>query len=650
MSDIKAIVQEIGFLLNPPINPQRLSQAHDLCLKSISEHPNNHIFLALMGSILMHQNRYDVALEYLSKNLQLSQDKITANLLVGSAYFGLKDIENAVAHHWRVIEKDVQKNPPNVTGINVDAMSVVGYDAFRKGNYQEALRLYSAVIGFVADDIQTKEKSVTATPNIETNKQKTITARKVHPILYLPVEVKAREFESKLLLATIAANAGLTVILGQSWGLLYTRGKDLPPGIVLFKTLNGLDGRNMGGVVNNGHLVATLDEEAFARSDSDVVFKVNTDEQAIVMSDVILTQGVAHSQVLGRVFPGHGEKTRVVGNPKADLFSPSLRHAVHKPSLELPAGSEKIILFCMMSGNINSAGRTFTTCAHSTLKLGGQKLSSPVGQEFRKLFLSCVEYEIAIAQEIGETVAKVANHFPDNRIVVRPHPIEEASVWESRFADIPNVTIRTDGAFTSWLPHAAAIVHVSGCGTGLEAHLAGVPAIRFEGSGRVADPNTGISSKLNIPAKNYADVINILSEILQDKNVTTSEDGLNMKAQFLLQDPEKLSSEMVVDSILDTLKGKRRTDHFPIDYLIKLGQSRSMHFQPTPFHRNKFPETNAEEVLHLVDRMSSALRLDAALAVSEIDDNIFLVRRSLAQRKNISKKSRARRRGSISDD
>jgi len=628
MSDIKAIVQEIGFLLNPPINPQRLSKAHDLCLKTISEHPKHHIFLALMGSILIQQGRYDSALEYLSKNLQLSQDKITAGLLIGSAYFGLGDIENAVAHHWRVIEKDVQKNPPNVTGINVDAMSVVGYDAFRKGNYQEALRLYSAVIGFVADDIQTKERSVTAASNTETNKQKTITDRRVHPILYLPVEVKAREFESKLLLATIAANAGLTVILGQSWGLLYTKGKDLPPGVVLFKTLNGLDGRNMGGVVNNGHLVATLDEEAFARSDSDLVFKVNTDEQAIAMSDVILTQGAAHSQVLGRVFPEHKKKTRVVGNPKADLFSPSLSHVMHKPDLELPEGSEKIILFCMMSGNINPAGRTFTTCALSTLNLGGQKLSSPVGQEFRELFLSCVEYEIAIAQEISETVIKVANHFPDNRIVVRPHPIEDASVWESRFTDIPNVTIRADGAFTSWLPHAAAIVYVSGCGTGLEAHLAGVPAIRFEGSGRATDPNTGVSSKLNIPAKTSADVINILTEILQDKNVTTSASGLDIKAQFLLQDPEKLSSDMVVDSILDTLKGRMKTDHFPIDYLIQLRQSRLVHFKPTSFHRNKFPETDAEEVLYLVDRISSALRLDAAPTVSEIDDNIFLVRRS----------------------
>ena len=54
--------------------------------------------------------------------------------------------------------------------------------------------------------------------------------RKVFPFLYLPVEVKAREFESKALIARDAKALGFTVILGASW-VLSAWISHLPPGI-----------------------------------------------------------------------------------------------------------------------------------------------------------------------------------------------------------------------------------------------------------------------------------------------------------------------------------------------------------------------------------------------------------------------------------
>jgi hypothetical protein len=56
-------------------------------------------------------------------------------------------------------------------------------------------------------------------------------------IVYLPIELLAREFDSKVLLAAELAARGVPVVLGQQW-MLFENLERLPPGVVLFKSFN----------------------------------------------------------------------------------------------------------------------------------------------------------------------------------------------------------------------------------------------------------------------------------------------------------------------------------------------------------------------------------------------------------------------------
>ena len=116
--------------------------------------------------------------------------------------------------------------------------------------------------------------------------------------------------------------------------------------------------------------------------------------------------------------------------------------------------------------------------------------------------------------QIADLVRQVAAGFPDRRIVVRPHPVEDARYWEKVVQSHDNVTLRADGALTEWLGGAAAMVYISGCGAGFEAYLANVPAVRFEGDGRAAVPQSGISSAINVPARTPTQAVEALRAML----------------------------------------------------------------------------------------------------------------------------------------
>src|ERR1700680_4311667 len=85
------------------------------------------------------------------------------------------------------------------------------------------------------------------------------------PIVYLPIELQVREFESKSLLAATLARQVYSVVLGQQW-MLYANLGRLPPGVFLFKSLNKIHHPAMAEARRAGHRVVILEEELLAQT------------------------------------------------------------------------------------------------------------------------------------------------------------------------------------------------------------------------------------------------------------------------------------------------------------------------------------------------------------------------------------------------
>ena len=76
------------------------------------------------------------------------------------------------------------------------------------------------------------------------------------PIIYLPIELQAREFESKALLAAILTERGYPVVFGQHW-MMYANLDCLPAGVFLSKSFNRFHQPAMLSAKRAGHPVVS---------------------------------------------------------------------------------------------------------------------------------------------------------------------------------------------------------------------------------------------------------------------------------------------------------------------------------------------------------------------------------------------------------
>ena len=387
--------------------------------------------------------------------------------------------------------------------------------------------------------------------------------REVSPILYLPVEVKAREFQAKAHIAREAVRKGFRVLFGAKWPLIMNIDR-LPPGIFLFKTMHQIDANNMLMCIKKGHLVAVLDEEMFGISASGDYIKSTVHPHAVGCADLICAQGPHYAQH----FP-YPANVVVTGTPRIETYKKSM-------------GDD--ILICLQSGNINNQGRSFEDMVQETLGLSAFPLSTPEGTAWAEIMRAAIAHECDALPLISDTIDALAVAFPNRRIIVRPHPVENPSNWTF---SAPNIAIDTKNNIIDSLEAAGVVVFVSGCTTGLDAYLAKVPAVRLGGGG------IGISANMHPEANTAAEAVKAVQRALLWSG--SIEDHLG---------PLTLTQSLL--NLYKNNAGGSGLHSFSLRAIEPV--------EDDTFIRRKFPDTSADEVSALVDRQ-----------VKKIAWNLFLI-------------------------
>src|SRR5439155_17294013 len=75
----------------------------------------------------------------------------------------------------------------------------------------------------------------------------------LHPVIYMPVEIKQREFVARVLTACYAASRGLSSVIAPTRSLDNVS-RNLPAGTFLHKTMFRLDRYKVGKAIPAGHL------------------------------------------------------------------------------------------------------------------------------------------------------------------------------------------------------------------------------------------------------------------------------------------------------------------------------------------------------------------------------------------------------------
>ncbi|WP_406945509.1 surface carbohydrate biosynthesis protein [Halobacillus sp. SY10] len=275
-------------------------------------------------------------------------------------------------------------------------------------------------------------------------------------MLYLPVEVKARELHGKLLLAYHALLRGDSVILGEH-SKVEEAARIYPTGIFLCKGYpSGYMKRVVVGAKQAGHVIVNLDEEGLIYTDESIYLKTRMNRKWVPYHDYVYCWGARQQRMIEEEYPALKGRCLITGNPRFDLLTSKYRRMYQKEADQLKKTYGPYIM-------VNTRFSLY-----NTIKGKKENGLTPQARYIRDLYSHFVCLIKRISQEL-----------PDKKIILRPHPSESKNSYKEDLKGYGNVLVKDEGAVIPWIMGAEALIH-NGCTTGIEGYLLGRPVYSYE--------------------------------------------------------------------------------------------------------------------------------------------------------------------------
>tara|TARA_B100001057_G_scaffold499923_1_gene612532 strand:+ start:180 stop:1565 length:1386 start_codon:yes stop_codon:yes gene_type:complete len=458
--------------------------------------------------------------------------------------------------------------------------------------------------------------------------------------IYLHLEISARELDSKLFLAILAAARGHEVVVANLEVLEKGLIKGwLPSGVFHTKSITPSESKinRHKAIINKGCKITSIDEEAcIDRFNYEKFLKIRYSDETINQSSAVFTWGDEDFEVLNKHYERYSDKIYKTGSPRADLWNPSLSEYWSTPK-KIPKKP-----FLLVSSNITVFERISFLERIRMMKETGYFDRNP--DLFKKKFVwSSNDHLKAI------TFIEAIKHLSKNNngydIVVRPHPSEDVSYWNVLLEGTPNVHIIREGAISSWVKNAFAVMHHA-CTTAVECTISRKPLVTFAAKelkdhiyqndlanqlGYVVDTKESLLNKINDlydESKNNTQKNNFqLLPSLVSKKVFIDDNEL--AAEKMIKIWENISDNKIYKPINLTkfrfFIFKMRLNRLIGDVLKKLFFSKfgnfgtSKNFKLTPFDMN--------EITNTIAKVRKIQKIDTNIECKLLSKNAIIIRR-----------------------
>lgn len=286
----------------------------------------------------------------------------------------------------------------------------------------------------------------------------------VEKIAYLSCELTSRDLESRVLIAKHLHDRGIPVVIGPVWNIFGNLGRSRP-GAILFSTSNDVQAKVMQKAANTGNFVIASDSEGLPLVDP----RPNVSGIAASICDQFLVDSQAHKDIFVKAYGS--DKFQVTGSPRLEcLLGSEIK----------PEGGPPYVLFNTGFGIINSVWGD----ADEALQI--MKRAMEISKEHAKLLIEVENLTLKMMVPLIKWLA------PQIRVVIRPHPSENADKWSEVS---PDLEVVKQSAPYPWIKGAQVVVHGNST-TGLEATALGTPALNL-------NPHQAWGAKFVIKNYNY---------------------------------------------------------------------------------------------------------------------------------------------------
>ena len=319
--------------------------------------------------------------------------------------------------------------------------------------------------------------------------------------IYIPVEIKVRELESRLLLALAAAERGHEVLLGQKQDVEFLLQQDIvKPGIVHHKSILPCQLEQLQSLKGYGHKVTVQDEEhGLLAPDYKIFAQSRFSPETIRLTDRIYCWGHFDYDAIENIYSAAHPQLLLSGSPRADFWRADMDQYNFNDATEYPL---PYVLFVSNQGLLLNVNRLWLLIRNM------QYLYRCDADEAEADIFRSYAWQAEMVRHFLLAIRSVSKTFPNLTVVVRPHPTEDNDAWPILLEGTSNVLVTREGTLGQWIRHAAVVVH-EGCTSGFEAAAMGRPVIAYEPIPPVkARP---IPNELSLSAKTKDELLKLIA-------------------------------------------------------------------------------------------------------------------------------------------
>lgn len=441
--------------------------------------------------------------------------------------------------------------------------------------------------------------------------------------LLIPVEIKAREFDAKILFSCFAAERGYEVLIGQRQSLYRDVLPVSCPGVLIEHDVTAAHKSTFPDVMKFGHAIVAWDEEGLVQPTPSWYVSRRISADVMSMTQYHFAWGREQAEWIAKACPDLACRLVSSGNPRMDLLRPEF---VSYLDAEADTYRERYGEYILINSNFN---RVNLFHGQREAFIASVAKSAGLKADMLMYYREFIEHSERTFHAYIAMLSTFARRFSDRQIIVRPHPAEDAEPWRKAAEGLPNLHVIYEGTANGWISGAAALVH-SGCTTAIEAAVLGVPVIEFAPNdvARFVLPLPRLVSEL---ADSFESLCAMLESILSEASIGNS-----------LADPDfplhshvsGLKGRFASDTILDHLakiKLERGDFLFRLEkrsrfYLGRLiGRPRTRQSSGVMYARHKFPETSVAEVEKTIKSFQRASHRFGELRIKKIAANCFCI-------------------------
>ena len=449
----------------------------------------------------------------------------------------------------------------------------------------------------------------------------------VRPVI-LPAEIRAREFDAKLLLACCLAERGVPVFIGQRTEIDMMAGR-FPRSLYVAKGLTQQTRRHFVGARNFGHEVVAWDEEAICYLDRKIYHGRRLGERTVPLVSHLIAWGEDNAELWAEAAARSAIPVHVLGNPRADLLRREFRALLEPAARELRQKHGRFILINSNFGSVNNlipSHTRFREGADPKTLRPSDRIGFHEGQ---------AEYKLTMFKRMLEVPGFLTRAFPNTRIVVRPHPAESHGAWQRAATGHANVKVIYRGSVLPWIAASACVVH-STCTTGLEAFLLDVPAIalRYPGGHPLDDD---LPNRISYSVEDKADMPITIAAALAGGLPPYGNSGRSREliAHYVASLDGPLASDRIADFLANHAGGPGPKSPATPLRLLQHGRvlwrranraanaGRPDHPANAAWRDHQFPEMTAAEVNAMIADYARVLKRFAGVTARRIGPRVY---------------------------